>query len=61
MTLVFKIPQSSFAEASRSLTEASGAIFQQKNMRAFRKGWTKKSSAKNEDALQKAWAEKKPF
>ena len=37
----FKIPQSSFSEASRRLTEPSGAIFQQKNMRAFRKGWTK--------------------
>jgi hypothetical protein len=31
-----KIPQSWISEASRSLTEASGAIFQQKNMRALR-------------------------
>jgi len=35
---------------------ASGAIFQQKNMRAFRKGRTKVPAAGNEDALQKVWA-----
>ncbi len=46
--LGLKIPQSSFAEASRSLTEASGAIFQQKNMRAFRKGRTNKLRRKCE-------------
>ena len=34
--LGFKIPQSSCSEASRRLTEPSGAIFQQKNMRALR-------------------------